>query len=149
MKKLSSSKVKDVSYDESDVFSFPKGIPGFEHLREWLIVGDEDSPVKWLHSVEEDVALPIAHPRTFFGNYDAKISKAALTDLKTENEEDLTVVVVLSIAGGDIKHSTVNLKAPILINSDKRLGMQIIALNENYDVRHPLFPSSSQDSGSD
>ncbi|MCF4113055.1 MULTISPECIES: flagellar assembly protein FliW [Dethiosulfovibrio] len=145
MKKLASSRVKDVSYEEKDLFFFPKGIPGFEHLHEWLIVGDEDSPVKWLHSVEEDVALPIAHPRSFFIDYDANISKSVLADLGTEKLEKLTVVVVLSLSRGDVHDSTVNLKAPILINGEKRLGMQVIALNEDYDVRHPLFSPSTKE----
>ena len=34
---------------------------------------------------------------------------------------------------------TVNLKAPIVINTITKKGMQIIAENEEYEIRHNIF----------
>jgi flagellar assembly factor FliW len=35
--------------------------------------------------------------------------------------------------------ATVNLRAPIVVNVKKHRARQVIALNEEYEVRHPLF----------
>lgn len=34
---------------------------------------------------------------------------------------------------------TVNLKAPIVINTLTKKGMQVIAENEEYEIRHSVF----------
>ena len=34
---------------------------------------------------------------------------------------------------------TANLKAPIIINSQTKIGMQVIAQNEEYEVKHKIF----------
>ena len=33
-----------------------------------------------------------------------------------------------------------NLKAPIVVNVKNRKAKQVIALNEDYPIRYPLFP---------
>lgn len=147
MNSLKSSRVPGMVYDDKDIIFFPKGIPGFEHLLNWLIVGDRPSSVVWLHSVDEDVAVPIAHPKTFFPDYDAHIPKSVLSDLKADSSDDLNIAVVLSISKDDPKLSTANLRAPILINPLAMLGMQVIAMNDDYGVQHPLFPDVYRVSG--
>ena len=39
---------------------------------------------------------------------------------------------------GDTKKITINLKAPIIINTAKRLADQLIAENPEYQIRQPL-----------
>jgi flagellar assembly factor FliW len=46
--------------------------------------------------------------------------------------------VVLTIPE-DFRHTTANLLAPIIINSENLQAMQYIAMKSSYTTRHPIF----------
>ena len=39
----------------------------------------------------------------------------------------------------DITKMTINLKAPIIVNADTLKGVQLIADNNDYEVRYPIY----------
>ena len=41
----------------------------------------------------------------------------------------------------DITQMTVNLNAPIIINSESRKAIQSIVENEGYDIKYPIYES--------
>ena len=60
---------------------------------------------------------------------------ASLGDL---NPEDLMVFTTIKVPA-DITQMTVNFKAPIIIHAKTRKGCQIIAENDDYLVRQPVY----------
>ena len=52
--------------------------------------------------------------------------------------DNLYVLVTVKVPV-DIKNMTVNLKAPLIINTDNMKGAQIIVENDDYDVRFPIY----------
>ncbi|MCX7827604.1 MAG: flagellar assembly protein FliW [Thermanaerothrix sp.] len=124
---------------EEAVIRFPLGIPAFEDHKEWAFVGDDQVPIKWLQSLSDgDVALPVCPPELVFPGYRAEVAQEDLEVIEASSEEELGIMVVLTIPG-DVKKMTANLRAPLIFNHVKRLGCQVILKNEDYSIRHRVF----------
>jgi len=130
----------DIDVDVDKIISFANGLPGFEHLRRFVIVNpDQSVPLYWLQSVEEpEIALTVVDPFALVPGYDLEINDAEVADLGLKSQEDLMVLSV-TVIPKDIKKMTVNLVAPILINMQAALGKQVVMDNKRYSTRHPAF----------
>ncbi len=132
-----SPKLGDVSYTTEDVIRFPQGIPGFEQLRQFLLVTREEcDPFIFLAALERpEVALPLMPltPSTLGG----RPSQAALAPLGEADDEAVVYYAVASI-GLHAAEIIVNLRAPIVINLDTRLGCQVILPDETLPIAAPL-----------
>lgn len=132
----------EVDIEESEILNFPKGIPGFEEIKEFVILGFEDNNhFSLLQSVNEEyISFIIVNPWDFYEEYDIEIKNDNLKILELE-EEDGDKVTVYSIitTGSTLEESTINLLAPIIINTDKKIGKQIILNDFPYTTKHKLI----------
>ncbi|KZL94057.1 flagellar assembly protein FliW [Clostridium magnum] len=127
-------------YEEKDILSFKKGLPGFEGLNKFIIFPVEDNEIfSILHSLEDDsIGLVVVSPFYVIKNYEFKLEDEKIDELKIESPEDVLVLNTVTLNSA-IEKITVNLKAPIIINIKNKLGEQIILDNPNYSIRHSLF----------
>lgn len=140
MQSFKTARFGDLRYGEDDILRFPRGVPGFEDHTRWVLAGEDDHPIKWLQSLDDgDVALPVITPRLFFADYHVNLPKGELDVLELDGEADMALLVVVAVPDGDPLRATINLRAPIVVNGRKRLARQVISLDEQYEVRHPLF----------
>ena len=145
MKKLSEIKIKterfgEVTCNSEDVLFFPRGIPAFEDKHEWILAGSDDSAIRWLQSVDDgSLALPVTSPDAVQPDYNARIPEDDLNLVGSFNPAELALLIVVSIPESAPWEMTANLRAPILINITTRKAVQVIALNEEYPVRHVVF----------
>jgi flagellar assembly factor FliW len=131
---------------EEDVVRFPKGIPGFADHTEWVFAGDEDSPIKWLQSLKDgDVALPVAPPELILADYDAKVYSEDIKEVEASSAGELALLVVITIPPDEPWEATANMRAPLVVNINKRLAKQVIVQNEEYAVAHPLFDRAARE----
>lgn len=145
MAKLQTPRFGLLDFQEGDVIFFPKGVPGFEDHRKWILVGDDESPIKWLQSLDdEDVALPVLSPNMVSSDYDPQLSEADARELKAA-VKDLHLFLVVSVPEKAPWDATANLRAPIVINSKERLGKQVISQREDYEIKHHLFDEITRD----
>lgn len=132
----------NIEINEEDVITFEKGIPGFEDSRRFAIlykVGDEDNPFKWLQSVDNgSLAFVIIQPQYFMKHYEVKITDSVAEDLEIEDLADVVVYTIVTIPD-DISQMTANLKAPIIINTKRNKGCQMILDDERYRFRHNIL----------
>ena len=63
---------------------------------------------------------------------------AIVDQLKAEHPEDVTVVCIVTLRRR-FEDSTINLKAPIVMNKSKGRGRQLVLQRERYNIRHPMF----------
>ncbi len=146
MRQLETARFGTLEIADEDVVRFPLGIPAFEDHREWVFVGEDESPVKWLQSLADgDVALPVCPPGFVRGDYNARIPAEELEVLECAGKEDMAIFLVLSIPASSPWDMTANLRAPIVLNHAKRVGKQVICMNEEYSVREFVF--SEKDRG--
>lgn len=132
-----------VDIEEDKIIDFPMGIIGFENLRKFAIIYDiereERSKISWLQSMEEPLlALPIIHPFEIHENYNPIVEDELMKNIGDPADADILIFTTLSIPS-DLTKMTANLKAPIIINTEGRKGMQVIVENEDYEIKYNAY----------
>jgi flagellar assembly factor FliW len=122
------------TYNESDIFVFPWGMPGFEDLRSFIIIQLEtQDQIHWLQSLEDtSIALPMGDPWVFFPDYDPKMPAFAQFSLGLEKPEDFTILAIMVGTGGG--PTFMNLMAPIVLNLKSRIARQVPLETSRYTV---------------
>ena len=133
----------EVEIAEEKIIHFEQGIPGFEEYKEYTILYDIEEEgeafFSWLQcTTEKGLAFPIVNPFKIKEDYDPIVEDALLEEIGECTAEELAVFLMATIPG-DPKLTTVNMKAPLLINTVNRRGMQIIVENEDYEIRHRII----------
>lgn len=131
-----------IQIDEHKIISFPKGIPGFENLRGFIILPVEGAKnIQWLQAVEEPaVTLLIIDPFQFFQEYTLNIPDADVQELDIKEITDALVLVTVTIPQGNPAGITANLVAPLVINTRLKKGKQVILTGSPYTTKHLIFP---------
>ena len=138
---IKTARFGEVSYNEEEVLFFPRGIPAFESNHKWILAGSDESAIKWLQNIEDgDLALPVTSPDAIRPDYNARIPEDELKLVGSVNPADLALLIVVSIPRSAPWNMTANLRAPILVNLKTHKAVQVIALNEEYPIRHVIFP---------
>ena len=126
---IQTSRFGSVQIEADDILLFPHGLIGFEDCRHWVLLSDaENDSLGWLQSVSKaEVALPVLSPRRFVPGYQVRIARSQLLPLELAQFDQAFLLSVVSREDGEL---TVNLKAPIIVNLDRRLGRQVITSDE-------------------
>ncbi len=115
--------------DTDKVIYFPRGLAGFEGLHEFILLQiNTDTPFLVLQSMDKaQVGLLVADPYTFMEDYNVKVGDAEqkLLRLKDNERDNVAVLVTVSIPQGKPEETSLNLVGPILVNREKRVGLQI------------------------
>ena len=121
---------------------FKKGIPGFENLRNFKILDLEDNKqFKIFQSREEEnISFVVTSPFEIYKEYVIDLNDETIKELEIENSEDVLVLSMITL-GETLEKSTLNLKAPLIINIKNKLGRQLILQSEKYETKHPLIRS--------
>ena len=129
-----------IEVDETKLITFDEGIPGLEEYSEYALLQFEESyPIIWLQSVDErGVCLPVLDTFAVLTGYVFDIDDDDVRILELSGPEDLHVVSVLVIPD-EIQKMTVNLAAPIIINTITGKAKQIMLSGSEYNVRSPIF----------
>lgn len=127
------------TYRESEVLTFPWGLPGFGSLRRFLALNLEGQQnFVWLQSLDDvNVALPTADPWSIFGDYAPHLPPYAMSSLDLKRPEDFATLCVVVVSPGAVE-MTMNLLAPIVVNLRTRIGRQITLETGGYSVRTPI-----------
>jgi len=130
----------EISFRETEVLNFPKGILGFSQLTRYVILEREEiAPFKWIQSVEDpNVTFVIMNPVQFFPSYKLEINEKELEELNYTNLHDLMVYVIVNIPK-DMSLASADLLGPLVINPKKRLAKQAVMPESPYTTRHYLM----------
>jgi len=142
--KISTTRFGDINIDESRVIRMKGGILGFEHLGEYvLLMQDEKTPFWWLQSVEDgSVAFVVINSLVVKPDYEPVISDDEVKLLKIASPEDAVLFSVVTIRSEPFT-VTANLRAPIVINAKKMLAKQLVLVDPDYSVQHPITESKT------
>lgn len=136
--KINTSKLGVTDIDEDKIILFPYGILGFESIKLFTIIKtDESIPVYWLQAIEEDISLPCINPYDFFQQYAPLITDEDMEKIKAKKYTELLVLNTIVVHEKPLG-ATSNLAAPIVINTTKKQGAQIVLQNSDFKVREPL-----------
>jgi flagellar assembly factor FliW len=120
------------------VLHIPEGMLGFSRLTRYVLADEEGlRPFLRLQCLDDpNLAFPVVDAQLIDKDYFQLLPHKELASLKIRNRSELLVLVVtiLRPAPGE---SSVNLKAPLLINPALMIGRQII-LTESPEARTPV-----------
>lgn len=133
---VKTSRFGNVEIEPEDILLFPHGMAAYEDLRHWVLLNDrENESIGWLQSVARpDAAFAVVSPRRFVPGYRIHVKRSQIAPLELADEHAAFVLAVLNRVEGNV---TVNLRAPVIINLDRRIGRQIVTSDEQ-PLRHVL-----------
>jgi flagellar assembly factor FliW len=137
----------DIEMDDSKIIHFEDGLFGFEQYKDYTILYDSDKGsdpfFSWLQSTtEKELAFPVVNPFKVKEDYNPTVEDGLLEKLGTFGEEDM-VLLVLATVPQDVKKTSVNLKAPLVINAATCKGVQVVAENSDYPIKHYIIEEGS------
>src|SRR3954470_18976427 len=133
---INSQRFGVVELEDDAVLSFPEGLIGFPREQRFALIPHQGSTyLAWLQSLSKpELAFPVVSAHYFLDSYpDIPVSPAAHAAGVQGNEDDYAVLVVLCAPIG--QPATVNLLAPIVVNSQTRTGAQIILEGSRFSTR--------------
>ena len=132
----------ELDLPEEKIVTFDRGIIGFENLKRFTILYDcekEETNISWLQSVEEPgFAMPVIKPWLVKEDYNPVVEDELLSGLGELTEENLVILLTMNVPP-DLTKMSVNLKAPIIMNSDTRKGAQIVVENKDYVIKYRVY----------
>lgn len=133
----------EIDIAEEKLITLENGMIGLPEFRKFALIFDEEkgvsaSKVMWLQSMDDpQTAFPVMQPNLVKTDYNPTVNDEMLSGLGDLTEENTYVLVTLT-ANADVKKTSVNLKAPIVINTDTRKGCQII-VEDDYPVKYKIY----------
>lgn len=134
---------------EEEIISFRNGLIGFPAEKQYVLIPHGTSTViAWLQSVTTpELAFPVASAHAFIADYpDVPLEPVAKRGDLGDCLDDLALLAVLSAQRS--QPATVNLLAPLVINSRTREGAQVFLEGSRFSTRE-LFVLPKQVVASD
>ncbi|GAB6167717.1 flagellar assembly protein FliW [Clostridium carnis] len=129
-----------IIYDEDEIVTFKKGIPGFEDLKKYVIKKvSNESPFSIVQSIEnKDIAFIVISPFDVESTYEIELSDEIIKKVEVVSPEDIMLYSIVTL-NSKVENITANLKAPLVINIKKKIGEQFIGDKEIYQIKHPII----------
>lgn len=129
-----------VSYEKNEAIHIINGLIGFEAYTEYLPIPfheDSDSLISLQSLEDETLSFILMNPFGIRDDYSPSLSDEDLRELDANASEDLSYYVIC-VMRDSVAESTVNLKAPLVVNARTRQARQIILDQSEYTFRHML-----------
>ncbi len=139
---INTSRFGRLQFSMAETICFPAGLIGLEDCRSWVLISPRAGDrVLWIQSTQQaEIALPLVDPRTFVPDFTLQIEPSDWAPLG-KRETDL--VQVLVTLGSKETGLSLNLLAPLVINCERRIGRQVVNLDD-WAVDHPLGTFSGE-----
>lgn len=139
--KIDSPKLGAVEYAEEDIITLSSPILGFPDLSDFLLISnDKTYPFLWFQSVEEpSVCFILIEPDIFFPDYKPSVQKRELKVLGFSDQSEDPKLFGIVVVPDDPKMATVNLRAPLVVNFERKLAKQVILDDDALSIKTPLF----------
>ena len=123
---------------EENILDFEEGILGFEDIHKFGVINSEDpeSPFCWIQAIEKpELAFALVDPFAIRKDYDFELNEESVSALGIDEPSQVAVYSIV-VVPEDVKRISMNLKAPIIVNTNNKKAAQIILNSEKYTVRH-------------
>ncbi len=131
-----------VGVDPGRVVHFLEPLAGFPTCRRYALLpytqasGREDPALRWLQAMEPPFhTFVVADPWSVVPDYEPEIADADARQLDTLSFSDAVLYGIMTVSPrrGEL---TINLRAPLVVNAQLRLGKQVVLLNGQYTTSH-------------
>jgi flagellar assembly factor FliW len=142
--KINTSRFGAIEVPQEQLIAIPEGILGFPDDHQFFLLehDSEGTPFKWLQSVNRpDLAFIVMDPLLLMDNYvvDVDDETAALFGA-AKIDDQFALMSIVNVPRENPIAMTLNVRAPIAVHLERRLGRQIVLSNEDYPIRLRIFP---------
>ena len=131
-----------IDISEDKIIVLENGMIGFPDMRHFALIFDAEKEnggkIKWLQSMDEpEMAFPVMDPTFIKKDYNPAINEEILKPLGKLTEENTFVLTTVTVPR-ELEKMSINLKAPIIINSETNKGAQII-VEDDMPVKYMIY----------
>ena len=139
---VQSTRFGELDIAEEQLLEFPHGMPGFAEEKKFVFMEYQpESPFYFLQSVTDaNLAFLMIDPFKFFNDYEFAMDDTLLAEIGLSDENPPLVFNIATIKD-TLATMTVNLAAPVLVNSRDRKAVQLVIEKTEFPLRYPLFPA--------
>ncbi len=136
--RIQTSRFGTVEIDDRRITVFPKGLIGFPECKRFaLIQTNEEGVFYWLQSVDiPELAFIVCDPQIFVPDYRVPIKYEEIQLIELEDTSTVQILVIVNKVDDLL---TGNLQGPLVINTQKLLGTQLVLSDKRYTTRYPLM----------
>lgn len=127
--------------DPERVILFPRGLLGFAGQHRYLLadIPGADAAFKLLRSIDDPELSFVVLPLDLSDGPIAASDLAAAQNALAIEDAALAVLAIVTLrAQAERVNCTLNLRAPLLVDTGRRLGYQHVLPDDRYSLRHPL-----------
>jgi flagellar assembly factor FliW len=119
------------------VIRFPEGLPGFERCTRFVLIASDDiAPLRWLQAIDPpQPSFLVVEPTVVVKDYRCALGRADRARLGA-GDDGLLWLAIVTVSDGD--EPSVNLRAPLVIDHQRMVGMQVIPERSRYRIDQPL-----------
>ncbi|MCC6954215.1 MAG: flagellar assembly protein FliW [Deltaproteobacteria bacterium] len=139
--KIHTTRFGELEVSRASLIQVVAGLVGFPQSKSFVLL-DYTAPFSWLQSTENpDLAFVVVNAAEFGDNYVFELPFGD-RELELGKDDEVAIFNVVSIRPNAVD-STVNLKAPVIVNLRNRRGRQIILDDPRFPTRMPLWSGDS------
>lgn len=137
--KLATAQLGEIEFFEDTLIYFASGIIGFENCRRFVVINSSEyEPFRWLFTIDgKDFGLPVLNPHEisseFYNGLPRRLTKRLLA-----SEDTLEALCIVNLNGNG-GNATINLKSPIIIDKESKIGEQLILESDKLPLAHPIW----------
>jgi flagellar assembly factor FliW len=132
----------EVKLRKDRLIKFPQGLFGFKECTSFGLTrlpNVDESPILLMQCVNEpQVAFLVADPSVLGLSIKDDDRSEALRDTQLSKGDTQFLSILTLYDNGDSYYLTANLKAPLLIDSNQRTGVQYILSSKDYTTQHKI-----------
>jgi len=140
---VQTSRFGQVDVDDDRVIEFPKGLLGFAQYKKYVLIQpSDDGYFFWLQSVDTpELAFVVTDPSLFVQGYQVPLKADQMNELGIDREDEAQVFVIVNKRGSVL---TGNLQGPLVVNSNRKVGEQLVLADRRFNTRVPLLDTGVQ-----
>lgn len=138
----------EIEIKKENTISFEAGLPGFEDETEFVLLDISKQVIfQILQSTKTpDLAFFVVNPYLLYEDYTIELKDSIIEALSIKNEKEVVILAVMTLKQ-PFSDSTINLKAPLVINLTTKQAKQYILNDEKYSMKETI-PQDKIESGS-
>lgn len=148
--RIETTRFGEIEVPETDFILLPEGILGFPDSTRYVLLehDSEGTPFKWLQSLDDaNLAFIVMDPRLLVERYEIEEDTDVAAKLGSGNTaENTALMAIVNVPPDRPIEMTANVRAPIVVDAEKRTGWQIVLSNDSYPVRHRIFADPQEES---
>lgn len=139
--KFNTTRFGEIEVSDDSIFEFLEPILGYEDETKFVLIEHkQNSNFKWLQSAKTPgLAFVVTIAGLFAIDYSFELPETTQEKLSIETAEEILALNLVVIPHENPRNSTINLLAPIIMNTTNKKASQVVLANTDFSVSYPLL----------